>query len=201
MDRRDSLGAVLAWSVGAVIVIAPLPFGSIVPAARLSLEIACLTLACVWAARAWARGADPLPRALLAGLLGVLLLAALQMTPLPGGLLELLSPRASELRQGALAPEALRAAESRVLDVAPQSLERRATLSVDPEATASALRTGTAFAALLLVAASVAAAGRARLLLLAALLSAALQSLHGILVFLSGHDQIWNVAKRAERGA
>ncbi|ANM29271.1 hypothetical protein ABI59_06225 [Acidobacteria bacterium Mor1] len=201
MTRRDSLATAMAWSLGAVIVIAPLPFGSIIPPARVALEVAALALACVWALREWVRGSDPLPRALLIGLLGVLLLGAFQMAPLPSGVHGALSPRSAELRTTTLAAEPLLAAESRVLEVEPEQLIRPSTLSVDPEATASALRTGTAYAALLLVALSVAAAGRGRLLLLAGLLSAAFQSLHGILVFLSGHDQIWNVAKRVSLDA
>ncbi len=71
------------------------------------------------------------------------------------------------------------------------------TLSLAPDATASALRTGAALAGLLLVTTSVVAATGAKRIALAALLSAAFQGLHGLLVLASGHDRIWNMPKTA----
>jgi O-antigen ligase len=118
------------------------------------------------------------PRAALAALLGLLALATLQTIPIGHAGVAALSPRAESLRQG--------------LDPAP-----RATLSLAPRATASALRTGAALAGILLVTTSVVASRGAARIALAASVSAAFQGLYGLLVLASGHERIWNVPKTA----
>ena len=69
------------------------------------------------------------------------------------------------------------------------------TLSVAPDATASALLTGAALAGTLLVATSVVAWRGGRVLAAALLCAAAFQGLHGLLVLASGHPVIWGVPK------
>jgi O-antigen ligase len=69
------------------------------------------------------------------------------------------------------------------------------TISVAPDATASALRTGAALVGTLLVATSVVARGGGRYLATALLLSAAFQGLYGLIVLASGHPAIWGIPK------
>jgi O-antigen ligase len=162
----------------ALIVVAPLPFGSVGPRGRLVVESLAFLLAAIWmltAARA--RVALP-PRAVTIAMLGLLVLPIVQLVPVGAIAVRAISPAASALRAG--------------LDPAPAD-----TLSLAPQATASALRTGAALVALLYVATSVAAARGAGRIALAALVSAAFQGLYGLLVLAAGFDRIWNVPKTA----
>jgi O-antigen ligase len=86
--------------------------------------------------------------------------------------------------------------ESRLLGRDPRSLDPAPTLSLEPERTASALRTGAALALLLVVGTTVAQVCGVRRLALALLVSGAAQALYGILVLASGHPMIWSVPKR-----
>ena len=192
---HDPLAVVLELGLAAVIVAAPLPFGSVGPAGRLVLEVAACVLAVVWGVRAVRHGSGLPPAVAQLGLAGALTLAALQLVPVGQPLLGLLSPAAGPIRgQSIPRGEALRG-ERELLGTAPVELDPRPTLSLAPEATASALRTGVALVALLLVSASVARARGLRLLAAALLLSAAFQGLYGTLVLTSGHDRIWHVPK------
>jgi O-antigen ligase len=162
----------------ALIVAAPLPFGSVGPAGRLTLELLAFTLTAVWIFAA-IRGTVALPpRSVRIALMGLLAIAAVQVLPVGAGAVSALSPRAAALRLG--------------LDPTPDP-----TLSLAPDATASALRTGAACVGVLFVATSVVAARGAARLALAALAVAAFQGLYGLLVLASGHDRIWNVPKTA----
>ena len=69
------------------------------------------------------------------------------------------------------------------------------TVSVAPDATASALMTGAALAAALFVATSVVGRRGGGTLAVALLCAAALQGLHGLIVLASGHPAIWGVPK------
>lgn len=170
--------SVLEAGLCALIVVAPLPFGSVGPAGRLTLETLALALTAVWAVTALTREVALPPRSVCIALLGLLVIAALQLAPLPASAVSLLSPRAASLREG--------------LDPLPES-----TLSLAGAATASALRTGAALAGVLFVATSVVAARGANRLAVSALVSAAFQGLYGLLVLASGHERIWNVPKTA----
>jgi len=167
---------ILEAGLCALIAIAPLPFGSVGPAGRLTLEILALALTVAWVFTATRHEVALPPRLVRVALLGLLALAALQMIPLGAGVLSALSPHAAALRQG--------------LDPIPVP-----TLSLAPDATASALRTGAALVGILFVATSVVAVRGATRLALAALCAAAFQGLYGLLVLASGHDRIWNVPK------
>ena len=192
----DPLAAVLEIGLGIVVFAAPLPFGAVVSGGRLALEIAALALLLLWLIRA-ARRSSAIPgRAACAGILGLLALAAIQIAPLGGSLVERISPRVMELRTATIPDGATLRAEQRMLGIDPADLAPAPTLSVDPGATASALRTGAAIAALFLVATTVAAARGLRRIALALLVSASFQGLYGLLVLASGHDMIWHLAKQ-----
>jgi O-antigen ligase len=194
-EERDRLALALEVGLVAVLVLAPLPFGSVVPWGRLSLEIGSLILLVVWLVRGIARR-SPLPpiaaRVALAGLLG---LAALQALPLGAGAVSLLSPHALDLRNGVTPEPATLREERDLLGSDPAALDARPALSIDPGATASALRTGAALVSLLLVATTVAAVRGPRAIALALLVSGAFQALYGVLVLVSGHARIWSVPK------
>lgn len=162
----------------ALIVVAPLPFGSVGPEGRLALELLALALTALWAVAATRIELALPPRAASVALVGLLAIAACQIVPLGTGAVSALSPRASSLRHG--------------LDPIPDP-----TLSMAPDATASALRTGAALVGIVFVTTSVVAARGASRLALAALVAAAFQGLYGLLVLASGHDRIWNVPKTA----
>ena len=167
---------ILEAGLCALIVVAPLPFGSVGPGGRLTLEIMAFALTAVWIFTATRCTVALPPRSARVALLGLLAIAAFQLIPIGATAVSALSPHAAALRQG--------------LDPVPES-----TLSLASGATASALRTGAALVGILFVATSVVAARGATRLALAALSAAAFQGLYGLLVLASGHDRIWNVPK------
>jgi len=166
------------------------------PTGRLGIELGALVLLAPWAVLA-ARGALPLPGARIVWpLLALVALAVAQALPLGAGAVALVSPRAVEIRAASRPAADIQAAEARLLGADPEHLGGRPTLSMDPEATASAARAGAALVAVLVVAASVTAARGAAGIALALLGSAAFQGLYGLLVLASGSARIWNVPKR-----
>jgi len=163
-----------------LVLLAPLPFGAVGPAGRLALEAGALFLTALWALSSVRERVALPPRAVLAGVLGLLALAALQVVPLGPRVIAIVSPWTSSLREAV-------DGSGRV----------PSTLSIAPDATASALRTGAALAGLLLVATSV-VARRVPLRIAAAMtVSAAFQGLYGMLILASGSARIWNVPKTA----
>jgi len=191
IDRLLEIG------VGAVVVLAPLPFGSVAATGRLAFELAAFALLLVWGFAAWT-GPFALPPKRVLGLLGgLLLLGSLQTLPLPDAVIRAVSPQTVAVRESTLPDRAALDAETALLGVAPASLDAEPTLSVEPGATSSALRTGAALCALLVVASHVAATRGLRHLCLLLLISAAFQALYGLIVLASGYDRIWNVTKKA----
>jgi len=195
-ERRDFLALILEGGLLGVIVLAPLPFGSVAPAARLALELAALLLLVTWLARAFIKGVELPPPLVWLGIMGLLGLSCLQTLPLPSAVLGVSAPKATEIRRDTEPGLRTRLVEASFLDVDEERFEVAGTLSVDPAATASALRGGIALAALLLVAVTVAATRGVRRLALALLISAAFQGLYGLSVLVSGHDRIWHVPKQ-----
>lgn len=193
---RDPLIVLLELGLCAVVLTAPLPFASVGRGGRLLLELSGTVLGALWAVRAALRGVRLPPRLALAGIVGLLALCSLQIVPVGSAVVAAVSPRGAAIRDAVQPKGAALAAESRVLGVSPESLDPEPTLSLAPEATASALRLGVALAVLLLVATSVAAERGLARVLGALLLSAAFQALYGTLVLASGHPTIWNVPKR-----
>ena len=148
-----------AWleaGLALLVIAAPLPFGAVGPGGRTLFEIGALLLTAAWSLHALWRPTPLPPRPVVAGALGLLALAALQIVPWPGG-----------------------------------------RISVDPGATASALRTGAALVGILFVATSVVAWRGGTRLGHALLLSAGFQGLYGVMVVASGHPFIWGVPKTA----
>ena len=137
------------------------------------------------------------PKRVMGLLGGLLLLGSLQTLPLPDTVIRAVSPQTVAVRESTVPDRAAFDAEAGLLGVAPTSLDAKPTLSVEPGATSSALRTGAALCALLVVASHVAATRGLRLLCLVLLVSAAFQALYGLIVLASGYDRIWNVAKKA----
>lgn len=163
-----------------LVLLAPLPFGSVGPLGRGLLEILALGLTALWALAGWRERLPLPPRAVCGGLIGLLAVAALQIVPLGAAVPAAISPWSASLR-GSLG----------------EAGEIPNTLSIAPDATASALRTGAAAVGVLLVAQTVVARRGAGRLAVAMLASAAFQGLYGVLVLASGHDRIWDVPKTA----
>ena len=171
----------------------PLPFGAVGWGGRLFLEIGSAVLLVLWIVDALAEPPRLPPRLALAGLCGLLGFAALQALPLPAAAVGAANPSAERLRAEIAPPESVIDAERHLLGAEAPPQPR--TLSLDPQATASALRTGCALAVLILVGASVAARRGVDGIAVALLGSAAFQGLYGLLVLASGHDRIWNTPK------
>jgi O-antigen ligase len=193
---HDRPARVLEWGLALLVFAAPLPFGAVGPLGRTLLEGAAAGLLLLLAARALRRPTPLPPRSVLAGALGMLALAAFQALPLGDAVVGVVSPRSVRIRAESQPPAPAAAAEARLLGREPGSFDRPASVSLDPGATASALRTGCALLALLLVGTAVAALRGARTLALALLLSAAFQGLYGLLVVASSHDRIWHLPKK-----
>jgi O-antigen ligase len=191
----DRLTRVLEAGLVCVVLLAPLPFGAVTPRGRLALEIASCVLGVLWIAGAAVRGMALPSLAVRIGLAGLLILGILQSVPLHRAVVEPISPKAIEVRQTSLATGDALEIENRLLGRDSRSMEPAPSLSVEPQRTASAVRTGAALALLLLIAVSVARDVGARRIAAALLISAAFQSLYGLLILASGHDMIWNVPK------
>jgi len=194
--RPDAAAKLLELGLAATVILAPFPFGAVAPPGRLALELGALGLLLVWLGRSLFRS-TPLPsKPVQIALGGLLILGALQSVPLGQFLVGRISPRSVAIRVDSRPPVELLDAERRLLGREPRTLDAPATLSLDPGASASALRTGGALTALFLVATTVAAVCGVRRIAFAMLFSAAFQGLYGLLVVASGHDRIWNVPKR-----
>jgi len=186
---------ILEAGIGAVLILAPLPFGAVTVFGRLALETATLFLVLVWAIAGWTGELRFPPRRVLLLLGGLLLLGSVQTIPLGEGLIRVVSPKSLTVRESVTPPAEARLAEERLLQIAPSELDSSPTLSVEPGASASALRTGAALCALLLISAHVAATRGLRGMATALLASAAFQSLYGLTVLATGFDRIWHVEK------
>jgi O-antigen ligase len=190
------MAQVLEAGLCAVILIAPLPFGAVLPSGRTGLELAAFVLLALWLVRAYMRPEPGPGRGVVLSLVGVLTLVLLQAVPLGEPLAGRISPNVIAARQAALPTAEALAAETRLLAVPPSSLEPGARLSLSPDSTLSALRTAAALAALLLVGCTVGRERGLNRLAWALALAAGFQGTHGALVLLSGHDQIWHIPKR-----
>jgi hypothetical protein len=95
-----TLHKTLLYGLVALLLLAPLPFGSVQPWASTALLVSCLLLGTLWIVWRIRRGQSVLPwkdPVLVAGSLLVLLGVA-QMIPLPRAVLQTISPKAVELR-------------------------------------------------------------------------------------------------------
>lgn len=105
-DRPARLArAVAAFLLLGLVAAAPWPFGSSGPPWRLALSLCVFALASLWAGHAvLARRFSFAPDAVSLCLLGLVLLTAAQLVPLPASVVRVLSPRAAEWRS-TLLPE------------------------------------------------------------------------------------------------
>ena len=183
--------SIVKWGLVALVLLAPLPFGAVTAAGRSALEAGTAFLALLWTAGAAVRGTALPPFPVRIGVVGMLALAMLQALPVGTTAVGLASPNAIEVRRVAVPQGEVLAAENEILQRDSRGLEATPALSLEPERTASALRTGAVFAIVLLVSVSVTRVSGARGLATALLISAAFQSLYGIYELASGHDMIW----------
>ncbi len=181
-----SLQRTLLYGLIAILVAAPLPFGSVRRGASLRLCAACIVLGVVWIVWRSRAGLPPLPwrePALAAGAL-IALLAAVQIVPWPGPVLRAVSPRAAALR-AAYEPTAQ-----------PGDGGQRP-ISLDPMATRLAALKWLAYLVALLVTLDLASRRAARETLATGLvLGGGWQAVYGLGEFLSGRQHIFGYAKK-----
>ncbi len=185
-DRHQRERAALRGALLALLVLAPLPFGSVQPWAVLTLEVAASGLG-AWAVLLLVREPGGIPRYvrwLLALAMVPAAVGAFQLLPLPEPLLQVLAPSALEARKSVAA-------------ILPETASRAWPLSLSPPETLDAV---VRYAAWLLVGLAAAAAftDRPHLRSAAATLAAAgaFQALYGSAEYLSGHQHIFGYAKR-----
>lgn len=179
-----------------MVVAAPLPFGAVIPAGRLALETGAFALLAVWLVRAALRPTPLPPRPVAVGIVSLLLVGVLQAIPLGTTVVSAVAPLSARIRSESTATGDALEAERRILGRDPRALDPGPTISVDPPATASALRTGAALGALVVVAFTVASHGGGAALAMALLLSAAFQALYGIATLASPSPHIWLAEKK-----
>ncbi len=181
--RAERTRAVLRFAVLALVLAAPLPFGSVEPGAVLALELSCAVvgalavLVLLREPHAWPRAASPA----LAAVAVWVLVGVLQLLPVPSGWS---APPAAEARH-ALAP------------LVPEIAAATASWSVSPPDTVDA--TVRLCAYVLLGLAAAVAFDRRRYARTAAIViasSAAFQALYGAAEYLSGRQHIFGYAKQ-----
>ncbi len=182
-DIRAAPGSRIALAVlVALVVVSPWPFGSVDP--RATQGIALVSLATALGAHAWdaRRGQLRLPAFVLWPLLGLWLLAALQLAPWPAALHHLIAPGSAAVWQPDV-PEA-----AAVLGPGPHPI------SLDPEATRRWLSFTTGLLALALAAAP--ALRERRLLLRAAIAivaGAVAVAVYGLVARLAFPDKLYGI--------
>jgi O-antigen ligase len=185
-SATDRDRALLRLGLGLLIVLAPLPFGSVRPTAMFVIEVAAGLLG---ALALWVVARDPAtlpPRArlLLVPTGVVLLVGIVQLVPLPAAPARFLTAPTAEAR-AALA------------DVLPGMAAAPAPLSLSPGDTLDALARFGAYALLGLAAAvAVRKPRELHVLALAIVGSAAFQGLYGAAEYLSGHQHIFAYTKK-----
>jgi len=182
----DRCRAFLRLGIFAVVLLSPLPFGSVEPWAVLGLQIASAGLAVVVA---WVLYLDPaaLPigvRSLWGPALGLALIAAVQLSPAPAAFVRALAAPTAEAR-------------SAVASVLPETATAVAPHSLSPPDTLDAVLRGMTLA-MMLVAAAIAFCERRHVRRLGAVIvvSAAFQALYGATEYLSHHQHIFGYTKR-----
>jgi O-antigen ligase len=181
-----TLQRTLLYGLIAILVAAPLPFGSVRRGASLRLCAACILLGVVWIVGRSRAGLAPLPwkePALAAGAL-IALLATVQFVPWPGPVLRAVSPRAAALRAAYEPP-------------APPGDSGLRPISLDPAATRLAALKWLAYLVAALVTLDLASRRAAREALATGLVvSGGLQAVYGLAEFLSGRQHIFGYAKK-----
>jgi O-antigen ligase len=192
----------LLYGLVAVLVLAPLPFGSVETWTSTALAAACLGLGALWTVWRARRGHPALPwkdPLLAAGAL-VALVGVAQLIPLPRPVLENISPRAVELRDR-YEP---RAFDERSEHVRPSDADAwvgaRAVwrpVSLYPWATRQSVLRLAAFLVAALIAVDLATFGHGRRVIVAGLVAGgAFQALYGLAEYFSGRQHIFGYAKK-----
>jgi O-antigen ligase len=215
-----ALQRTLLYGLLAVLVLAPLPFGSVEPWSSALLAASCLALGALWILWRARRGLPVLPwkdPVLAAGALFALV-GVVQLIPLPRQVLEALSPKAVELRDryepraaiaGAVgleredgtgpttAPEQVTSPEPFVDGASRFAFEGWRPISLYPWATRRAILRFLAFLVAALAVFDLAAHGPARRALVTALVaSGAFQAIYGLAEYFSGRQHIFAYAKK-----
>ncbi|MGD8375195.1 MAG: O-antigen ligase family protein [Acidobacteriota bacterium] len=183
----STLRRVVLAGVGAVAILAPLPFGSVTPRAASFLTLTCLLVGSLWIVWRAAEGRFPLPVAEPLLLCGALVLGygMLQIVPLPPAVLESLSPAAAEIR--------------RLYE--PVSPSGWRPVSVYPYATAQSVLRGLGLLLIGLAALDLARRRSDRLILGGVLLaSGGFQAFYGLAEYFSGRQHIFGFAKNLNTG-
>ena len=189
------LDRVLLWGLILILVLAPLPFGSVLRPSIVAMELSCLALGILWVFWRSRRGLSSLPwrePVLVAGGL-LILLGMAQILPLPRPVLETLSPRAVELRDQ-YEPRLEAMPDLEVKTLAPYRGWRP--LSLYPWATRQSLLKLVAYLLAALITIDLAASRRARRALFIALVaSGGFQAIYGLTEYFTGHQQIFAFKK------
>jgi O-antigen ligase len=180
----------------ALIVLAPLPFGSVETWSRSCLAGACLGLGLLWVIGRRRSGLPPLPwkdPVLLAGAL-FMTVGVAQSIPVPRPVLQSLSPRAVDIRDRYEAP-----AEPRSIaqQGRPRPFAGSRPISLDPWATRRAILWFMALLLVVLITIDLAAQDFSRRALVAGLvLSGGFQAIYGLVEYVTSRQQIFGYAKR-----
>jgi len=169
------------YALAAVIVLAPLPFGSVAPAASAGLTAAVLLIGALWAIWRAREGMSVLPwrEPVLVASSILLVIALVQMAPLPGSVVDQVSPETQAIRGEESGPAAW------------------ATLSLHPWATRQAALRLIAFTIAALLTIDLAAGPASRAVLLKGLiLSGSFQAVYGLAEFFTGRQHIFGYAKK-----
>ncbi|MFQ5890498.1 MAG: O-antigen ligase family protein [Gemmatimonadota bacterium] len=191
-----SFQGVLLAGLLAVLILAPLPFGSVQVHVRAVLAGACLGLGVVWVIWRTRRGLSPVPwrePVLIAGALFALF-GVMQLLPLPGPALRSVSPKAVELRGQYEPPADL--SPARPGDSAP-SRDGWRPISLDPWATRQAAIWFVACLVVALVTLDLAVTpGERRALAVGLVTSGGFQAIYGLAEYFSRHQHIFGYAKK-----
>jgi O-antigen ligase len=197
-----SLQRTLLYGLLALLVLAPLPFGSVESWASATLVAACFGLGAVWAVWRSRRGLTALPwndPLLGAGALFALVGVA-QLIPLPRPVLQVISPQAVEMRDR-YEPHQDPGQAPYLQPSGPDSrrgkYEGWRPVSLYPWATRQSVLRLAAFIVIALIAVDLGSLGRGRHAIVVALVSSgAFQAFYGLAEYFSGHQHIFGYAKK-----
>lgn len=179
--RLDIFDLLIGALLIAMILLAPLPFGSASPWAKSAVFLLALYMTAFWLLQCARRGRIKLcPSPLWFFIPAVMLVAGLQLVPLPPGVLQALSPATAE-------------AYAQTLEGWPESGEAR-TLSLNPHATLTTLAHWTALALIVIVVMNtVRTRSQITALVVALVAAGSFQVLYGFAEQFSGHKHVfWN---------
>jgi O-antigen ligase len=181
-------GGILTAGLAGLLLLAPMPFGSVEPAWSTTLVTICLALGVVWLGWRARRGLPVIPWREPLFIASALFMAvvALQLLPVPAPALQVLSPRAAEFR-AELEPAA---------DGEPHGLAGRRPVSLYPWATSQALLRFACYALIALMTVDLAAIRLNRMILTGVLVAGGtFQAAYGLGEYLSGRQQIFGYHK------